>query len=231
MVKQRLTCAVTLLTMALLTAAASCTYAAAPTPGPGLAPTTPTTPASTRVQSQATNGTLASMEGNALALTTAQGQVTVNVAADTAIQKTVAGTLADFQEGQSLTAVGSQNAEDIIVATSITIRPQTQGAPRTRPAGATTRPSTTPTTPSSGARRSASGTLTKIVSNTLTLTTAQGPVTVNVGSNTSIQKTVIGALSDLQEGQSLTVIGVRDASGNISTTSIIIRPPRAPPGS
>ena len=72
-------------------------------------------------------------------------------------------------------------------------------------------------------------TLTKIDGNTLTLTTAQGQVTVNVSSNASIQKTVAATLTDLQTGQFLTVIGTADASGNIAASSIAIRPQRQNP--
>ncbi len=101
----------------------------------------------------------------------------------------------------------------------------TTPAPKPGPALATS-----PTARTQG--QGASGTVASIDGSTLTLTTAQGPVTVNVGSNTSVQKTDTGALSDIQEGESLTVIGSRDANGNITATSIIIRPPRqgAPPG-
>ena len=172
------------------------------------------------------------MEGSTVTITTAQGQVTANIGPNTSIQKTVPGTLADLQEGQSLTVSGPQNADGIIVATSIAIRPESRGLSRTPPAGATPRPRTRPTAPSGGAPTITNGTISKIVSNTLTLTTTQGQVIVNVGSNTYIQKTETGTLSDLQEGESLAIVGARDASGNIAATSIVIRPPRqgSPPG-
>ena len=58
---------------------------------------------------------------------------------------------------------------------------------------------------------------------------------MNVGSDTTVQETTVGTLSDLQEGESLTVIGTLDANGNITATSIIIQPqgqgtPPTPPG-
>ena len=87
-----------------------------------------------------------------------------------------------------------------------------------------------PVTASRSAGNGAFGTLAKIDGNTLTLTTGQGQqVTVTVGSNTTIQKTVSGTISDLQVGESLTVIGARDANGNINAVSIMIRPQGASP--
>lgn len=76
----------------------------------------------------------------------------------------------------------------------------------------------------------ASGTLTKIDGNTLTLNTQQGQTIVNISSNTVIQKTVSGSLADLQTGQILTVIGTADASGNIAASSIALRPQGQNPG-
>jgi hypothetical protein len=159
--------------------------------------------------------------------------VTVNVSSNTTIQKTTTGTLSDLHEGDSLTVIGTQDTSGNITATSIIIRPEGQGTPQMPFAPVVPNPGGTPTTPSSGtnpgftgggARHSTNGTLTKIDGNILTLTTAQGSVTVNVGSDTTIQKTTAGTLSDLHEGDSLTVIGNQDASGNITATSIIIRP-------
>jgi hypothetical protein len=76
------------------------------------------------------------------------------------------------------------------------------------------------------------GTLAKIDGNILTLTTSQGPATVNVSPDTSIQETVTGAVSDLEEGQSLSVIGSSDSNGNVTATSIRIQPAgqTLPPG-
>jgi hypothetical protein len=163
-------------------------------------------------------------------LTTAQGPMTVISSDNTTIQNVTAGTLSDLHVGGYLSASGSQDANGNITATSIMIR--SQGAPPTPPNGAAPG---NPSTPRTGARHRARGTLTNINGNILTLTTAQGPVTVNIISdNTSIQNVTTGTLSDLHEGQSLTVMGQQDASGNITARSIIIQPqgqsaPPAPP--
>lgn len=55
-------------------------------------------------------------------------------------------------------------------------------------------------------RQGTMGTLSSVNGNTLTLTNAQGnPVTVNVSDTTTIQKTVVGTISDLQQGDVLMV--------------------------
>jgi hypothetical protein len=215
---------------------------------PAASSTTPPIPGST--QRPGAYGTLTKIDGNTLTLTTTQGPVTVYVGSDTTIQKTVTGTLSDLNEGQSLIVMGTDDESGNITATSIVIQPQGQGAsftPRagtmpntggtgdwptegTYPAfpsgGTGNRPTegTYPTFPSGGMGRGATGSLTKIDGDTLTLTTAQGQVTVYVGSDATIQKTMTGTLSDLYEGQSLTVMGTEDANGNITATYITIQP-------
>jgi hypothetical protein len=68
------------------------------------------------------------------------------------------------------------------------------------------------------------GTISGINGNTLTVTTTQGQVQVNVDSNTVIQKTVTGPLSDLSVGDSLTVFGAPDSNGDINAAGIMVRP-------
>lgn len=95
--------------------------------------------------------------------------------------------------------------------------------PRGTPNGTGT--SGTPAFPNGGAGRGTTGTLASINGNTLTLTTMQGTsVTVNVSDTTTIQKTVAGTISDLQVGESLSVMGAPDANGVIAARSISIRP-------
>ena len=238
--KQRFTWAVTLLVIMLLTVVAACAPAATPTPTPtptpNLVPTptpnpTPTTPP-TAPRRQRTSGTLTNINGDILTLTTAQGPMTVITSDNTTIQNVITGTLSDLHAGGYLIAIGPQDASGSITATSIMIR--SQGAPPTPSNGATP---ANPRSPRTGARRGASGTLTNINGNILTLTTAQGPMTVISSDNTTIQNVTAGTLSDLHEGQSLTVMGPQDARGNVTATSIMIRlqvqgaPPNPPSGS
>jgi len=212
----------------------------APTPAVSSTPS-----ASNPQQRQGTMGTLSSINGNTLALTNTQGsQVTVNVSGTTTFQKTITGTLADLQKGDVLTVTGTPDASGNIAATSISVRAAGQVSP-TRSPGATSTPrgtpsrtgtSGTPAFPNGGVGRGTVGTLASINGNTLTLTTMQGTsVTVNVSDTTTIQKTVAGTISDLQVGESLSVMGAPDANGVIAARSISIRPqgqsvPATPPG-
>jgi Domain of unknown function (DUF5666) len=56
----------------------------------------------------------------------------------------------------------------------------------------------------------------------LTLSTAQNVTTVNLSDSTQIEKTVTGAISDLQPGMRVMVIGEKDSNGNITANRISI---------
>jgi len=96
--------------------------------------------------------------------------------------------------------------------------------------------STSPTTTQTSQfqQRGANGTLASINGNTLTLATSQGQATVIISSSTTIEKTVVGAVSDLTQGNFVTISGTTDSSGNIDATSIMLMqgqpPAQATPG-
>jgi hypothetical protein len=76
-----------------------------------------------------------------------------------------------------------------------------------------------------GQGQGAVGTIANIQGNTLAVNTLQGgQITVNIAQNTSIQMDVKGSISDLQTGQFLTVAGTSDSNGNVTASSIILRP-------
>jgi hypothetical protein len=79
--------------------------------------------------------------------------------------------------------------------------------------------------------RGGAGTITNLTANGFTLTTAGGTTTkVTFGSGVTIRKTVTGSSSDLQDSETVTVTGTRDASGNLTATAINIVPtPTASP--
>jgi hypothetical protein len=232
--------AATLFGTVSLIALVSCGAAASPSSSPSttappssmpsttVPPTSPSAP--NQYRGRGAGGTLAKIDGNTLTLTTTQGTVTVNIGSDTTIQKTITGALSDLHEGEFLFVMGNPDASGSIPATSIQIQPQGWSPPSAPPGNGGT--SNQSGTRAPRQRQGAMGTLSKIDGNVLTLTTSQGTAMVNVGPDTTIQETVTGTISDLQEGQSLSVIGSRDANGNISATSIRIQPPgqNAPPG-
>ncbi len=237
--KQRFIWAVTLLVVLVLMMVASCAPAATPAATSNTTIATPPTSPRTGGARRGASGTLTNINGNTLTLTASQGSVTVNIIADnTTIQNVTAGTQADLHEGQYLVAMGSPDAGGTVTAASIMIRPQFQGAPSTFYDGATRPDNASPrggSPRSGGGRRGASGTLTKVDGNTLTLTNSQGTATLLIiADNTTIQNFTAGTLTDLHEGQYLSVMGPQDADGNV--TSIIIQPqgqvapPPPPPG-
>jgi len=230
--KRRYLWAATLLAVLLLAVVASCAPAVTSTP----ATSNPGTSSPRTGGRRGTSGTLAKIDGNTLTLTTSQGSVTVKIIADnTTIQNITAGTPADLHEGQYLIAMGSTDAGGTVTAASIMIRPQFQGAPPTFYDGATHSDNVSPRggpPRSGGARRGASGTLSKIAGNTLTLTNSQGTATLLIiADNTTIQNFTAATTADLHEGQILNVTGPQDAGGSVTATSIIIQPPGqgAPP--
>jgi hypothetical protein len=92
-------------------------------------------------------------------------------------------------------------------------RSANETSPTTSVPPAAASPTTTPTV---GALRGpgVSGTLAKIAGKSLTLTSPQGNITVTVNTDTTYQQTKTTTIAALKTGQSLTVIGNQDASGN-----------------
>jgi Domain of unknown function (DUF5666) len=72
------------------------------------------------------------------------------------------------------------------------------------------------------------GQLKSVNGNTLTVTTQNGDVTVDLTANTQIEKTTAGTPADLQAGQQLVIRGQRDSSGTVTAESVQITTARAP---
>lgn len=89
-------------------------------------------------------------------------------------------------------------------------------------------PGATPAAGASGAaaRRGASGTIANLTSNSLTIhdTRCNTDVKVTFDQSVIVRKTVVGQASDLQESQTVTVTGTRQADGSIKANSINIVP-------
>ena len=66
----------------------------------------------------------------------------------------------------------------------------------------------------------AAGQVKQISGSTITLTTNNGSLTVNAGSQTQVQKLDQGSLSDIQAGQRITVRGTRAADGTFTAQMI-----------
>ena len=76
------------------------------------------------------------------------------------------------------------------------------------------------------ARRGATGTVTNLTANSLTIhdTRCNTDVKVTFDQSVIVRKTVVGQASDLQENQNVTVTGTRQADGSIKANSINIVP-------
>jgi hypothetical protein len=69
----------------------------------------------------ATSGQVKSIEGDVLTLSTAEEVATVNLSAETQIEMTVAGDLADLQVGMRVLVIGEEDSEGGIAASRISI--------------------------------------------------------------------------------------------------------------
>jgi hypothetical protein len=89
-------------------------------------------------------------------------------------------------------------------------------------------PGATPAASASGAaaRRGATGTIANLTNNSLTIhdTRCNTDVKVTFDQSVIVRKTVVGQASDLQETETITVTGTRQADGSIKANSINIVP-------
>lgn len=91
--------------------------------------------------------------------------------------------------------------------------PSTSASPSAAPSGAI-------------ARRGATGTITNLTSNSLTIHDARCNTDVKITFDQSVivRKTIVGQVLDLQESETVTVTGTRQADGSIKANSINIVP-------
>lgn len=76
--------------------------------------------------------------------------------------------------------------------------------------------------PSPGTNAVASGTITDLTSNSLTITSTACEVKVVFGNTVQISKTTTGTTGDLQDNITVTIIGTRQADGSIKASAIQI---------
>lgn len=77
-------------------------------------------------------GQLKSVNGNTLTVTTQNGDETVDLTANTQIEKTTVGTTADLKAGEQLVVRGQRDGSGTVTAETIQI--SNNGAPRSTPA-------------------------------------------------------------------------------------------------
>lgn len=77
-------------------------------------------------------------------------------------------------------------------------------------------------TPAAGTQAVARGSITDLASGSMTLTSTACDVKVTFGPTVTIQKQSAGSTSDLQDNQTVTITGTRQADGSIKATTIAI---------
>jgi len=153
---------------------------------------------------------------------TSTGAVTEQLTSSTIVVKVTRGTLADLTPGafaQVTLASGSNTVTAIHVesktaVTTHTPRAGTKPATGTIPKPHATKPktgTTAPKAPRVNAGLHRGGQIVSAGNGSLTLSTRQGQTTYTLGQNVTVTKTVRGALSDLQIGQTVR-IAVRPGS-------------------
>lgn len=224
--------------VAVLTVAlASCSSASTATSSQSAPATTQTAPIPSNQPSSSdgpgrfrpgASGTITQVSGSTITVNGQSGQVTVNVQANAVISKTVSATASDLEVGQTVSVVGIADANGVIAASQISVRPDNVGSPSfTPPAGVNpspraTRPSGTPPGGFQGGNV-AVGTIAALNGNTITVTNTQlQKTTVTIGPNTAIDQVVSGSQSDLKVGEFVSAIGNTDQNGNVQATFVTI---------
>ncbi len=191
------------------------------------------------------SGTVKSVSGNTIQLTAQDGSaVTVKTDDKTGFQKTVAGTSADIQTGVRLAVTGDQSS-GTITAKTIQIMPAGDASGMPPGQGAGTGPGGGQGTPGArqggqagpqgtpgagqpgqgggqpgGAGFPSMGTVKSVSGNTIQLTAQDSStITVQVNDQTTIAKTSMAALSDIQAGVLIAVMG--DNNGGTVTARMI----------
>ena len=212
-------------------------------------------------------GTIASIDGGTLTLTTGQGSTLAFVSDTTEIQRFVEGTLEDLSVGQQVTIIG-QRGDAGVVAQSIIATPEgtspfgaagqggfggAQGGGFGGFGGGQGRPGGGAGGgfggfgggqgggfggagggqgggfgggqggAGGGFPGALTGTIESIEGDTITVNTAQGPLTATVQpGQTVIQVLSTGTIDDLSQGLQVTVTGDTSEDGTLSATSIVI---------
>ena len=181
-------------------------------------------------------GTLVSVSGSTLILSTANGNVNVAFSSSTPISKTSAGGLSDITVGSCVTAIGSEGSTVAITATSVTVSPAvsgtcasesyTGGNPGGFPGrGADFSPRALPSGGFGFDFGSVRGVVTAVDGTTVTVQPTTGSSeSLTVPSTARISITASGSTSDLVAGACVAAVGPRSSSGTVQAHSLLIEP-------
>jgi hypothetical protein len=154
-----------------------------------------------------TVGTIASINGSTLTITTPSGSsVKVVTSASTTVTRASSGVVSDIRQGDRVVVAGSASGSTI-AAERIT----DSGSTATNP----------PAGPRGGNPRLAAGTVSSINGSTLTITESDGTkVTVTTTGGTAVTTASSASVSDLAAGQTVEVSGTTASDGTVTATAI-----------
>jgi hypothetical protein len=182
-----------------------------------------------------TDGSLVSLSGSSLVLSTSSGDVTVDFTSSTPISETGTGSVSDITVGSCITATGS-DATGTITANRVTVSPEVNGScPATSVAGGNPggfggqRPNFTfgprPSggfTPNFGSVR---GAVTTVSGSAVTVQPTSGSSqSITVPSTATVSTTTTGSTSDLVSGACVAAVGPKSSSGTVTAGSLLIEP-------
>jgi hypothetical protein len=179
-----------------------------------------------------TAGTVVSVSGTTLVLSTSNGSVTVSFSASTPISETGTGSAADITVGSCITATGS-DASGTMTANRVTVSPQVDGscpAPSFTGGGfAGGRPDFTfGPRPSGGFTSdfaSVRGVVTAVSGSAVTVTPSSGSTqAITVPGTATVSTTTSGSTSDLVAGACVAAVGPRSSSGTVDASSLLLQP-------
>ncbi len=178
-------------------------------------------------------GTVASVSGDTMTVTTQQGTTNVKVTG-AKIQQTLDGSASDLTAGEAVLIAGQQGSDGSFTANSIQIGNgntaglggfQGQGPRQGQGQGQSQGQQG-----QSQRARPITGSVVSLQGDTLTVKSQQGDTTnVNI-TGARIQKTVDATAADLKAGETVVVMGQQGTDGTVSATGIQIRPAGAPAG-
>ena len=183
-----------------------------------------------------TGGTLVSVSGTTLILSTADGNVDVAFSSSTPISKTSVGGVSDIAVGSCVTATGSVDSTGTITATSVTVSPTVSGSCATgsytggNPGGfpggrANASPRARPSGGFGFDFASVRGVVTAVNGTTVTVRATSGAsASLTVPTTARVSTTVTGSTGDLVAGSCVAAIGPRSSSGTVQARSLLIEP-------
>jgi len=179
-------------------------------------------------QSGAVAGRVQQVENNSVTVQTQQGTATVRLTEQTRVEKTAAGTIADLQPGTQVVVQGQAQSSGEITASVITLATgggqfgqggqggqggfQAKGGQGGQ-GGFQGK---------GGQGAFIFGSVQKVEGDTLTIQTQQGTTTVRITDQSRIEKTVAGALTDIQPGVQIVAQGQPSEGGGVTAALVRI---------